>query len=53
MKAAMTLRILDERPTVTEIVTGNDTGNAAMLGINTEMGYRLKKSATTWELSVT
>jgi L-amino acid N-acyltransferase YncA len=52
LKAAMTLRIVDERPTVTEIVTGNDTGNAAMLGINTAMGYRLKMSATTWELTI-
>ena len=52
LKGAMTLRIIDERPTVTKIVTGNDTGNAAMLGINTEMGYRLEKSSTTWELEI-
>jgi hypothetical protein len=52
MKAAMTLRILDERPTATEVLTGNDTDNAAMLGINTEMGYQLKKTSTTWELRI-
>jgi GNAT superfamily N-acetyltransferase len=52
LKAVMTLRIMDERPTVTEIETGNADGNAAMVGINTEMGYRLKMSSTTWELRI-
>jgi GNAT superfamily N-acetyltransferase len=52
MKAAMTLRIMDDRPAVTEIETGNVDSNAAMLGINTEMGYRLKMSSTTWELRI-
>ena len=52
LKAVMTLRIMDERPMVTEIETGNADGNAAMLGINTEMGYRLKTSNTTWELRI-
>jgi GNAT superfamily N-acetyltransferase len=52
LKAAMTLRIMDERPTVTEIETENDDGNAAMLGINSELGYRLKSSYTNWELRI-
>jgi hypothetical protein len=52
LKAAMTLQIMDEQPTVSEIETGNDTGNAALLGIDTEMGYRPKASTTTWELRI-
>ncbi len=52
LKAAMTLRVLDERPQVGEIRTGNADSNAAMLGINTAMGYRPLIAQTTWELSV-
>lgn len=52
LKAAMTLRILDERPDVAEIRTGNADSNDAMLGINTAMGYRPWIGATTWELDV-
>jgi GNAT superfamily N-acetyltransferase len=52
LKAAVTLRILDERPDVTEIRTGNADSNDAMLGINKQMGYRPFIAQTTWELSV-
>jgi GNAT superfamily N-acetyltransferase len=52
LKAAMTLRVFDERPTVTEIRTGNADSNDAMLGINKEMGYKPLIAQTTWELSV-
>lgn len=52
LKAAMTLRVLDERPQVTEIRTGNADSNDAMLGINKAMGYRPLIAQTTWELSV-
>lgn len=41
MKAAMMLRIMDERPEVRDIRTGNAATNDAMLGINHAMGYRL------------
>ncbi len=51
LKAAMMLRVRDERPHVTEIRTGNADSNDAMLGINKEMGYQPWISATTWELS--
>lgn len=51
LKAAMTLRILDERPNVTEIRTGNADSNDAMLGINREMGYKPFIDQTVWELS--
>ena len=52
LKAAMTLRVLDERPDVTNIRTGNADSNDAMLGINREMGYRPLLGETTWELPV-
>jgi len=52
LKAAITLRVLDERPQVTEIRTGNADSNDAMLGINKEMGYRPFIASTTWEVSV-
>jgi GNAT superfamily N-acetyltransferase len=52
MKAAMTLRVLDEKPEVTDIRTGNADSNDAMLGINRQMGYRPAFGVTTWELAV-
>ena len=52
LKAAMTLRILDERPGVTHVRTGNADSNDAMLGINREMGYRPLIGQMTWESSV-
>ena len=51
LKASMTLRILDERPDVTEIRTGNADSNAAMLGINEQMGYRPMLGVTAWEVA--
>ncbi|MEO6205198.1 MAG: GNAT family N-acetyltransferase [Mycobacteriales bacterium] len=51
LKAAMTLRVLDERPVVTSIRTGNADSNDAMLGINKAMGYRPLLGQTTWEIS--
>jgi GNAT superfamily N-acetyltransferase len=51
LKAAMTLRVMDERPNVTEIRTGNADSNDAMLGINTLMGYKPFIDQATWELS--
>ena len=51
LKAVMTLRVMDERPNVTEIRTGNADSNDAMLGINKEMGYKPFIDQSTWELS--
>jgi GNAT superfamily N-acetyltransferase len=51
LKATMTLRVMDERPQVTSIRTGNADSNDAMLGINREMGYVPFLSATVWEIS--
>jgi mycothiol synthase len=52
LKAAMTLRVLDEKPEVTDIRTGNADSNDAMLGINRAMGYRPLYATTTWELPI-
>jgi GNAT superfamily N-acetyltransferase len=52
LKAAMTLRVIDERPQAGEIRTGNADSNAAMLGINHAMGYRPFMAWTVWELPV-
>lgn len=52
LKAAMTLRVLDERPLAKQIRTGNADSNDAMLGINKAMGYRAVIAQTAWELSV-
>ena len=52
LKAAMTLRVLDERPDVTDIRTGNADSNDAMLGINRAMGYEPWIATDTWELDV-
>jgi mycothiol synthase len=51
LKAVMTLRVMDERPQVTSIRTGNADSNDAMLGINREMGYVPFISQTVWEIS--
>ena len=52
LKAAMLQRILEERPGVKQILTANADSNAAMLGINTELGYRPYLASNTWHVSV-
>lgn len=51
LKAVMTLRVMDQRPNVTAIRTGNADSNDAMLGINKAMGYEPFISVTTWEIT--
>ncbi|HUR78421.1 MAG TPA: GNAT family N-acetyltransferase [Acidimicrobiales bacterium] len=51
LKAQMTLRVMDERPQVSSIRTGNADSNDAMLGINKAMGYVPFISQTVWEVS--
>lgn len=52
LKGAMTLRILDQRPDATEVRTDNADSNAAMLGINNEMGYRPMLGSIMWQAAV-
>ena len=52
LKAAMTEKLLAERPGVKKIRTGNAQSNAPMLKINNEMGFRPAITATTWQLDV-
>ena len=51
LKAAMIVRLMDERPTVDRVDTWNAWSNAAMVGINEAMGYRVAKSYTAWQAS--
>jgi mycothiol synthase len=50
LKAAMALRVLDERPAVTRIETWNAGSNQAMLGINVAMGFRPLENWGDWQL---
>ena len=50
LKATMQFRVLDEKPGVDDVRTGNADSNDAMLGINKLMGYRPLIGSVTWEL---
>lgn len=52
LKAEMILRVIEERPQVRFVRTGNADSNAPMLSINHTMGFRQYKSWTTWLLDV-
>lgn len=49
LKAAMLLRLLDEKPAVTKIDTGNAGSNAPMLSINHALGFRPAKVSGNWQ----
>jgi mycothiol synthase len=51
LKAAMTLRILDEFPGVRWVITMNAGSNDAMLAINRQLGYRVHAVTTTWQMA--
>lgn len=53
LKATMLRRILDERPEVVDVRTGNADSNAAMLAINTELGFRPYIGMTNWKINLT
>jgi len=50
LKAAITARILAELPLVRWVITWNAGSNDAMLGINTELGFRTVAVHTTWQI---
>lgn len=52
VKADMLLRLGAERPEVTEILTGNATGNAHMLAINERLGFRPYQAVSEWQAGV-
>jgi mycothiol synthase len=52
LKAVNALRLLDERPEVVEIRTGNAVSNASMLSINHQMGFRPALEFREWDLVI-
>ena len=52
MKAVMLERILAERPEARFIRTGNANTNAQMLGINTQLGFRVAWQSTLWQVKL-
>lgn len=52
LKAAMIDRVLKERPRVVHVTTSNADSNDAMLGINTQLGFKPYTGTTTWQVSV-
>lgn len=52
LKATMMKRILDQRPEVQFIRTGNANSNAPMLKINNEMGFKPYIANTVWQVEV-
>jgi mycothiol synthase len=51
LKAANCLRLMDERPKVRFVDTWNAFSNAAMLGINIEMGFQLVRGYNEWQVA--
>lgn len=51
LKASMTERIMTELPDVRWVITWNAGSNDAMLGINTELGFRTTAVHTTWQIA--
>lgn len=52
LKAAMLEKVLRDRPEVKRVRTGNAHSNAAMLSINTELGFKPLMSSETWQVEL-
>ena len=52
LKAAMITHIVNERPAVQYVRTGNAASNAPMLKINNEMGFKPHYEDKVWQLSI-
>ncbi len=52
LKAAMLDKVLKERPEVKYVRTGNADTNAAMLKINTELGFKPYMASTLWQVEI-
>ncbi len=52
LKATMLKRIMDERPNVIDVRTGNADSNDAMLGINYGLGFRPFNPSTAWQVKL-
>ncbi len=51
LKAAMLAKVLQDRPAVRYVRTGNADSNAPMLHINTELGFRPYIATTVWQIT--
>ena len=52
LKAAMLDKVLKERPQVKYVRTGNADSNAAMLKINTELGFKPYTADAIWQVEL-